>query len=40
MTALDVQRRKGERFLELHAGPGAFVIPNSWDAGTARILQM
>ena len=39
MNALDVQRRKGERFLELHAGPGAFVIPNPWDAGTARILQ-
>ena len=22
----------------LHAGPGAFVVPNPWDAGTARIL--
>ncbi|MGA7162002.1 MAG: isocitrate lyase/phosphoenolpyruvate mutase family protein [Bacteroidota bacterium] len=32
------QKEKGERFLALHAGPGAFVIPNPWDAGTARIL--
>src|SRR5690242_8427447 len=39
MTALELQRKKGERFLELHAGPGAFLIPNPWDAGTARILQ-
>ena len=39
MTALELQRKKGERFVELHAGPGAFLIPNPWDAGTARILQ-
>ncbi len=32
------QIQKGERFRALHAGPGAFVIPNPWDAGTARIL--
>ena len=32
------QREKGERFRALHARPGAFVIPNPWDAGTARIL--
>jgi len=32
------QSEKGERFVALHAGPGAFVIPNPWDAGTARIL--
>src|ERR1700688_2981651 len=32
------QSEKAERFLALHAGPGAFVIPNPWDAGTARIL--
>jgi 2-methylisocitrate lyase-like PEP mutase family enzyme len=25
-------------FLELHQGPG-FVIPNAWDAGSARILE-
>src|SRR2546422_6115644 len=32
------QADKGERFRALHARPGAFVIPNPWDAGTARIL--
>jgi 2-methylisocitrate lyase-like PEP mutase family enzyme len=33
------QTEKGERFRALHARPGAFVIPNPWDAGTARILE-
>lgn len=32
------QAEKAERFRALHAGPGAFVIPNPWDAGTAKIL--
>jgi 2-methylisocitrate lyase-like PEP mutase family enzyme len=32
------QGEKGARFQALHARPGAFVIPNPWDAGTARIL--
>ena len=32
------QVEKGQRFLALHARPGAFVIPNPWDAGTASIL--
>ena len=32
------QTEKAERFRTLHAGPGAFVIPNPFDAGTARIL--
>jgi 2-methylisocitrate lyase-like PEP mutase family enzyme len=27
------------RFRELHAGPGAFVIPNPWDEGSARLLS-
>jgi 2-methylisocitrate lyase-like PEP mutase family enzyme len=26
-------------FLELHRAPGGFVIPNAWDAGSARILE-
>lgn len=26
------------RFRALHAAPGAFVIPNPWDAGSARLL--
>jgi 2-methylisocitrate lyase-like PEP mutase family enzyme len=32
------QAEKGARFRALHARSGAFVIPNPWDAGTARIL--
>jgi len=36
MTA--TQRDKAIRFRALHEGPGAFVIPNPWDAGSARIL--
>ena len=30
--------QKYEAFKALHARPGAFVIPNPWNAGTARIL--
>jgi 2-methylisocitrate lyase-like PEP mutase family enzyme len=33
------QRRKSDRFRKLHAGPGAFVIANAWDAGSARVLE-
>jgi 2-methylisocitrate lyase-like PEP mutase family enzyme len=29
---------KGARFRALHGGPGAFVIANAWDAGSARLL--
>lgn len=29
---------KGAAFRALHDAPGAFVIPNPWDIGTARIL--
>ncbi len=32
------QAEKGARFRALHERAGAFVIPNPWDAGTARIL--
>jgi 2-methylisocitrate lyase-like PEP mutase family enzyme len=32
------QNEKGRRFRKLHDGPGTFVIPNPWDAGTARML--
>ena len=32
------QAEKAVRFQALHARAGAFVIPNPWDAGTARIL--
>jgi 2-methylisocitrate lyase-like PEP mutase family enzyme len=32
------QNEKAVRFRELHAAPGAFVIGNAWDAGSARLL--
>lgn len=32
------QQDKVERFRALHARAGAFVIPNPWDAGSARLL--
>jgi 2-methylisocitrate lyase-like PEP mutase family enzyme len=32
------QAEKAARFKALHDRPGAFIIPNPWDAGTARLL--
>ncbi|MCC8954272.1 isocitrate lyase/phosphoenolpyruvate mutase family protein [Bradyrhizobium sp. Pear77] len=32
------QADKAARFRELHQRPGAFIIPNPWDAGTAKLL--
>jgi 2-methylisocitrate lyase-like PEP mutase family enzyme len=32
------QAEKAKRFRALHAREGAFVIPNPWDAGSARLL--
>jgi 2-methylisocitrate lyase-like PEP mutase family enzyme len=32
------QHEKGRRFRELHDGP-AFVVPNPWDAGSARVFE-
>ena len=32
------QKDKAARFRALHEAPGAFVIPNPWDAGSARVL--
>src|SRR5436190_18336480 len=31
--------RRGQLFRELHAKPDLLVLPNPWDAGTARILE-
>jgi 2-methylisocitrate lyase-like PEP mutase family enzyme len=33
------QHEKGAQFRALHEGHDTFVIPNPWDAGTARILS-
>ena len=32
------QKDKGIAFAALHEEPGVFVIPNAWDAGSARLL--
>lgn len=34
----ETQRNKAARFRALHEGSDAFVIPNPWDAGSARVL--
>ena len=36
MTTTQIE--KAQRFRALHDGPRAFVIPNPWDAGSARLL--
>ena len=33
-----IQQEKAGKFRALHQRSGAFIIPNPWDAGTARIL--
>jgi 2-methylisocitrate lyase-like PEP mutase family enzyme len=33
------QKQKAEAFRKLHFGLKAFVIPNPWDAGSARLLE-
>jgi 2-methylisocitrate lyase-like PEP mutase family enzyme len=35
---MPTQAEKGRVFGALHARDGAFIIPNPWDAGTARLL--
>jgi 2-methylisocitrate lyase-like PEP mutase family enzyme len=37
-TDMATQLQKAEAFRALHARAGAFIIPNPWDAGTARLL--
>ena len=32
------QSDKAEHFLSLHRGPGPLLMPNAWDAGSARLL--
>jgi 2-methylisocitrate lyase-like PEP mutase family enzyme len=32
------QAEKGQKFRALHEGEGAFIIPNPWNVGTARLL--
>ena len=35
---MPTQNEKSLRFRALHDAPGAFVIPNPWDVGSARVL--
>ncbi|KKI40403.1 2-methylisocitrate lyase [Burkholderia vietnamiensis] len=35
-----LQLRHAQAFRALHTRPGAFIIPNPWDAGSARLLAM
>jgi 2-methylisocitrate lyase-like PEP mutase family enzyme len=35
---MPTQSEKAVRFRALHQGPGAFLIANAWDAGSARVL--
>lgn len=36
---MPTQQEKAARFVQLHAQPQCFVIPNPWDTGSARILE-
>lgn len=36
---MSTQQEKAERFRALHARDGAFIIPNPWDRGSARLLE-
>lgn len=40
MQQLTDHRRRAQALRALHARTGAFVIPNPWDAGTARLLAL
>ena len=35
---MKTQLQKAEAFVALHQRPGCFIIPNPWDAGTAKML--
>lgn len=37
--AFITQAEKASRFRRMHEGPGALLVPNPWDIGSARILE-
>ena len=37
---MPTQAEKGRAFKERHAKPGIILLPNPWDAGTAKLLQL
>jgi 2-methylisocitrate lyase-like PEP mutase family enzyme len=36
---LTTQREKAEQFRQMHKGPQMLVLPNAWDAASARVLE-
>lgn len=36
---MDTQREKAEHFRELHHGPRVLVLPNAWDAASAKVFE-
>jgi 2-methylisocitrate lyase-like PEP mutase family enzyme len=38
LSDVTVQQDRATRFLQLHAGPQPLLIPNPWDAGSAKLL--
>jgi 2-methylisocitrate lyase-like PEP mutase family enzyme len=38
-TDTDIQAEKAQRFRALHDGPDLLLLPNPWDAGSARLLE-
>jgi len=36
---MPTQAEKGQTFRDLHVRPGILLLPNPWDAGTAKLLQ-
>src|SRR5262249_22944466 len=40
VTSMDSQTTRAEAFQALHERAGIFVIPNPWDAGSAKMLAM
>jgi 2-methylisocitrate lyase-like PEP mutase family enzyme len=39
LAPIDPFQCKRAKFAELHSNPGAFLMPNAWDAGSARLLE-
>jgi len=37
--AIEVLARKAEQLRALHQGPGLLVLPNAWDAASARVVE-
>src|SRR5688572_21317448 len=39
LRAMTTQAEKAARFLALHDGPRPLLLPNPWDAGSAKLLE-